>query len=440
MNGKQGLAAALPVQQMSNDRRKLEILLRISKSLGQEVQLDPLLKLIVAEVTVAMQAERTTLFLVNRRKPDELLSRVAEELVSQEIRVPFGFGIAGTTAQTREIINIVDAYNDSRFNPAFDKTSGFRTRSVLSAPILNQTNQLVGVVQVLNKKGGEAFTEEDERFLDAISVHLGIALERAEMVEAYLQSQIVRKSLELAKEIQMGLIPKNFPALPEFRELEIYARIIPAFEVGGDFYDFFPLDADRVCFIIGDVSGKGVPAALFMAMARTAFKMSAIASPHSLSLAMSRVNQFLCESNPRQMFVTAFAGILDRHTGRVVYTDAGHEPPCVLGASGKVSRVVDKVGGTVLGLLPDEAYPSGTIELDPGDALVLYTDGVSEAMNPDLELFGSQAVQTALGRVGQPARSETIIQVLLDDVELFVGNAKQSDDITTLVIKYLGRP
>ncbi|MGA9883716.1 MAG: GAF domain-containing SpoIIE family protein phosphatase [Candidatus Acidiferrales bacterium] len=437
MDRKQALAVA-PAQETSDERRKLEILLRISKSLGQEIQLDPLLKLIVAEVTAAMQAERTTLFLVNREKPNELLSRVAEELDSQKIRVPFGFGIAGTTAQTREIINIADAYNDTRFNSAFDKSSGFRTRSVLSMPILNQTNQLVGVVQVLNKKSGGAFTGEDERFLDAISVHLGIALDRAEMVEAYLQSEIVRKSLELAKEIQMGLIPKDFSVLPEFGEFEIFARIVPAFEVGGDFYDFFPLDAERVCFIIGDVSGKGVPAALFMAMVRTAFKMSAIASPQSVSVAMSRVNQFLCESNPRQMFVTAFAGILDRHTGRVVYTDAGHEPPCVLGASGKVARLVDKVGGTVLGLLPDETYPGGTIDLDPGDALVLYTDGVSEAMNSSLELFGAEAIQVALGRVRQPARSETIIQMLLDDVSLFVGNAKQSDDITTLVIKYLG--
>jgi phosphoserine phosphatase RsbU/P len=426
-----------PSPEMSDEHRLLQILFRISKSLGHEIQLDPLLKLIVAEVTAAMQAERSSLLLVDRRKPDELVSRVAEGLVSQEIRIRFGIGIAGTTAQTRQTINISDAYNDRRFYPAFDKASGFRTRSILSAPILNQSNHLIGVVQVLNKKDG-AFTREDEQFLEAISVVLGIALERAEMVEAYLQSQIVTKSLELAREIQMGLVPKDFPALPEFKEIDIYATMIPALEVGGDFYDFFPLDFDRICFIIGDVSDKGFPAALFMAMTRTAFRMSAIASSESIALTMTRVNQFLWESNPQQMFVTAFAGILDLRTGRIDYADAGHEPPFILQASGTVLKV-NKVGGIVLGFMPGQEFPGGTLQLNPGDALVLYTDGVTEAMNVGHQLFGAQAIETTLSRAGQTPASERIIKVLLEDMRVFVGEAQQSDDITMLVIKYLGQ-
>jgi phosphoserine phosphatase RsbU/P len=426
-----------PAPEVSDEHRLLQIVFRISKSLGHEIQLDPLLKLIVAEVTAAMQAERSTLLLVDRRKPDELVSRVAEGLVSQEIRIRFGIGIAGTTAQTRQTINISDAYNDRRFNPAFDKTSGFRTRSILSAPILNQSNHLIGVVQVLNKKGG-AFTREDEQFLEAISVVLGIALERAAMVEAYLQSQIVTKSLELAREIQMGLVPKDFPALPEFKEIDIYATMIPALEVGGDLYDFFPLDFDRICFIIGDVSDKGFPAALFMAMTRTAFRMSAIASSESIALTMTRVNQFLWESNPQQMFVTALAGILDLRTGRVDYADAGHEPPFILQASGTVLKV-NKVGGIVLGFMPGQEFPGGTLQLNPGDALVLYTDGVTEAMNVGHQLFGAQAIEKTLSRAEQTAASERIIKVLLEDMRVFVGEAQQSDDITMLVIKYLGR-
>jgi len=427
-----------PAPEVSDEHRMFQILLRIAKSLGHEIKLDPLLKLIVAEVTAAMQAERSTLLLVDRRKPDELVSRVAEGLVSQEIRIRFGIGIAGATAQTRQTINISDAYNDRRFNPAFDKSSGFRTRSILSTPILNQCNHLIGVVQVLNKIGGGAFTREDEQFLESISVVLGIALERAEMVEAYLQSRIVTKSLELAKEIQMGLVPKDFPALPEFKEIDIYATMIPALEVGGDFYDFFPLDFDRICFIIGDVSDKGFPAALFMAMTRTAFRMSAIASSESIALTMTRVNQFLWESNPQQMFVTAFAGILDLRTGRVDYADAGHEPPFILQASGTVLKV-KKVGGIVLGFMPGQEFPGGTLQLNPGDALVLYTDGVTEAMNVGHELFGAQAIEETLSRAGQTAASERIIKVLLEDMRVFVGEAHQSDDITMLVIKYLGR-
>jgi phosphoserine phosphatase RsbU/P len=427
-----------PAPETSDEHRLLQILFRISKSLGHEIQLDPLLKLIVAEVTAAMQAERSTLFVIDRRKPDELVSRVAEGLVSQEIRIRFGIGIAGATAQTRQTINISDAYNDPRFNPTFDKLSGFRTQSILSTPILSQSDHLIGVVQVLNKKGGGAFTREDEQFLESISVVLGIALERAEMVEAYLRSQIVTKSLELATEIQMGLVPKDFPALPEFKEIDIYATMIPALEVGGDFYDFFPLDFDRICFIIGDVSDKGFPAALFMAMTRTAFRMSAIASSESIALTMTRVNQFLWESNPQQMFVTAFGGILDLRTGRVDYADAGHEPPFILQASGTVLKV-NKVGGIVLGFMPGQEFPGGTLQLNPGDALVLYTDGVTEAMNVGHQLFGAQAIEQTLSRAGQTPASERIIKVLLEDMRVFVGEAHQSDDITMLVIKYLGR-
>jgi serine phosphatase RsbU (regulator of sigma subunit)/anti-sigma regulatory factor (Ser/Thr protein kinase) len=430
-------AKPAPSQEMSDEHRKFQNLLRISKSLGREIQLDSLLKLIVAEVTAAMQADRSTLLLVDRKNPDELVSRVAEGLVSKEIRIHFGAGIAGTTAKTRQTINIPDAYVDPRFNPTFDKSSGFRTRSVLSTPILTQSNRLIGVVQVLNKKGCRSFSKEDEEFLDAISVHLGIALERAEMVEAYLQSQIVAKSLELAREIQMGLVPKDFPALPQFKEIDIYATMIPALEVGGDFYDFFPLCNDRICFIIGDVSGKGIPAALFMAMARTAFKVSAITSPESIGLTMARVNQFLCESNPQQMFVTAFAGILDLRTGRVDYADAGHEPPFIVQPSGAV-LTVNKVGGLVLGFLPGEEFRVGTLQLHPADALVLYTDGATEAMNVGHELFGVEAIEKALSRAGKAAASERIIKTLLESVRVFVGEAEQSDDITMLVVKYLG--
>jgi len=420
-----------------DEHRQLEILLRITKSLGQEIQLDPLLKLIVAEVTGAMQAERSSLLLVDRKKPDELVSRIAEG--SQEIRIRFGVGISGTCAQSRQTINIPDAYKDSRFNPAFDKSSGFRTRSILTTPIIDKSsNRLIGVVQVLNKKGPGAFTEDDEKFLDAICVHLGIALQRAEMVEAYLESQIVAKSLELAKEIQLGLVPKDFPAPPEFQDLDIYAAMIPALEVGGDLYDFFFLDKDRLCFIIGDVSDKGVPAALFMAMTRTAFRMSAMAAPDSIARTLTRVNQFLCESNPQQMFVTAFAGILDLKTGRVDYSDAGHEPPFILRPSGDVLKVF-KVGGIVLGFLPDYEYGGGNLQLEPGDALVLYTDGVTEAMNMEHALFGADAIETTLAKQGSGVGSQKIIKLLLDDMSVFVGEARQSDDITALVLHYIGR-
>jgi sigma-B regulation protein RsbU (phosphoserine phosphatase) len=300
----------------------------------------------------------------------------------------------------------------------------------------------MGILYADNLESADAFSATDFRTFTTIAAQAGLALftaiTRGELAERDMQAQIVAASLELARDIQMGLVPKDFPALPEFKEVEIFATMVPALEVGGDLYDFFPLDKDRICFIIGDVSGKGIPAALFMAIARTAFKISAIALPESIALTMSRVNEFLCDSNPQQMFVTAFAGILDLRTGRVDYADAGHEPPFILQADGTV-RAVSKVGGIALGFVPDHKFRGGTLQLNPGDALLLYTDGVTEAMNTNRELLGAEAIETSLSRAGRGAGSEKIIRAVLEDLRAFVGGAHQSDDVTMLAIRYFGR-
>ncbi|HTV54324.1 MAG TPA: SpoIIE family protein phosphatase [Terriglobia bacterium] len=420
---------------LSDEHRKLRILLNISRSLGQEIKLDRLLTLIVGEVTSAMDAERTSLLLYDSRS-GELCSKVAEGMSTREIRVPLGSGIAGATAQSRKIINIPDAYADSRFNPSYDKASGFRTRSILSAPIINQSARLIGVVQVLNKINQPAFTTQDEHFLEAICIHLGIALERAEMVEAYLQGQILKQSLQLAREIQMGLVPKEFPAFPQIPRIDIFALLEPAQDVGGDLYDYFLLDGNRICFIIGDVSDKGVPAALFMAMVRTAFRMAAIGAGEPIGTILQKLNAFLCESNQSQMFVTVFAGVLDLRTGTIEYADGGHEPPFIVRQNGGAT-MIQKVGGLALGFVPEYQFRCGRIQLDSGDSLVLYTDGITEAMNSGHELFGAERIRETLDRVASGIMAQALTKTLLGGVAAFTAGAQQSDDITLLVIRYL---
>jgi phosphoserine phosphatase RsbU/P len=420
---------------LSDEHRKLRILLNISRSLGQEIKLDRLLTLIVAEVTSAMDAERTSLLLYDSQS-GELWSKVAEGMSTREIRMPLGSGIAGATAQTRTIINIPDAYADGRFNPSYDKASGFRTRSILSAPIINQNGRLIGVVQVLNKINQPAFTKQDEHFLEAICIHLGIALERAEMVEAYLQGQMLKQSLQLAREIQMGLVPKEFPAFPQIPKIDIFASLEPAQDVGGDLYDYFLLDGNRICFVIGDVSDKGVPAALFMAMVRTAFRMAALGSNEPIDSVLQKLNVFLCESNQSQMFVTVFAGVLDLRTGSIEYADGGHEPPYVVRRFGGAA-MIEKVGGLALGFVPDYRFQCGRIQLEAGDSLVLYTDGITEAMNSNHDLFGAPRIQETLDRCASGITAQVLTKTLLGGVTAFTAGAQQSDDITLLVIRYV---
>lgn len=421
---------------LSDEHRKLRILLSISRSLGQEIQLDRLLTLIVSEVTSAMEAERSSLLLYDPVS-NELISKVAEGMSTREIRVPLGVGVAGATARSQHTINIPDAYLDDRFNPSYDKASGFRTHSILSAPIIGQNGKLIGVAQVLNKVNRHPFTSDDERFLEAICVHLGIALERAEMVEAYLQGQLLKKSLQLAREIQMGLVPKEFPAFPHIPEIDIFAALEPALDVGGDLYDYFELDRNRICFIIGDVSDKGVPAALFMAMVRTAFRMAALAANEGIEPIMRKLNDFLCASNHSQMFVTVLAGILDLRTGKIEYADGGHEPPYIVPARGP-AVMIEKVGGIALGFIPEYQFHCGEIQLQPGDSLILYTDGITEAMNSTRHLFSAERIQETLDDRTPGVDATQLTKTILDGVASFVSGATQNDDITLLVIRYVG--
>jgi len=424
------------VAQVSENKRRLEILLDISGALSEHIHLDQLLSVMIAKVTEAMEAERTSLFLYDARS-NELYSKVAEGMDSNEIRFPITAGIAGLTARMRSPVNVPDAYKDPRFNPAFDHKTRFITKAILSVPIIDQDNQLLAVVQVLNKRGGGTFSPDDEAFLQAICVHLGLALERARLVESYVEGQRLQQALQLARDIQIGLLPKKFPAFPDIQAIDIFAQTIPALEVGGDFYDFFLLDGDRLCFIIGDVSDKGVPAALFMAVARTAFKISAMATPDSICSTLAAVNRFLVESNESQMFVTAFAGILDLRTGSIQCGDAGHEPPFVLRGRGQV-EMMQKKPTMALGVLGDYVFQDTMIQLHGGDSLVLYTDGVNEAKNLSGQMFKTPTIEETLLPLSNGEFAQKVSNALLQRVTDFVGGAPQSDDITVMVLRYCG--
>jgi sigma-B regulation protein RsbU (phosphoserine phosphatase) len=240
--------------------------------------------------------------------------------------------------------------------------------------------------------------------------------------------------LRLARDIQMGFLPRSLPPFRNDDKVDLFAFIKPTYDVGGDFYSFSALDDERLFFAIGDVADKGIPAALFMARALTAIDISIVASP-SLTDAISAVNRTLCSNNNSQMFATALAAVLDTSTGVVEYVDAGHEPPVIISADGR-ARVVEKHSGLALGFMPGYAYAAGRIELEPGDALVFYTDGFSEAMNSERELFGLERMVAALAN-SQRDTVEHLGHGLLGAVHRFVGDAPQSDDLTLLVVRYV---
>jgi len=208
--------------------------------------------------------------------------------------------------------------------------------------------------------------------------------------------------------------------------------------VGGDLFDFFLLDEHRLFFLIGDVSDKGVPAALFMAVTKTLFAVEAQRDSASVGRIMERVNKALCENNPEGMFVTVFAGILDLRNGEITCSDGGHELPFALRRSGSVEMIEKKNGGLVLGFFADSIYQEDVIRLLPGEGLVIYTDGVTEAMNAKHEMFTATRLNDALVPVCREGSAHAIIDSVISSVKAFVGGHPQSDDITLLVLRWRG--
>ena len=246
----------------------------------------------------------------------------------------------------------------------------------------------------------------------------------------------VQQELDVAAKIQRSILPSVFPPYPDRKDFEIHAKMIPARAVGGDFYDFFLIDATRLGFVIGDVAGKGVPASIMMAVSRTLVKATAL---QGLSAAecLHQVNQLLCADYSAGLFVTLVYGILNTATGEVDYCIAGHQPPYLIPVNGPI-ETVPHPGGLVLGVSAQGEYHDGRVLLEPGDGLFLYTDGVSEAMNVERELFSEKRIEKVL----QKYRAEPInrlVKAVVAEVRAFNEEAPQTDDIAMLSLRYLGR-
>lgn len=415
---------------------RLQSLLDVSMALATQVDLDSLLQVILDQARSVMEAERSTLYVYDAGQ-DALLSRVSEGAAAQGlvIRVPLGTGIAGHVGATRELVNIPDAYADPRFNPEIDRRGGFRTRSILTAPLLSHHGRLMGVIQLLNKRTGLPFSAEDEVLVRAFASHAGVALERARLVEEALEKQRIEEGLRLAHDIQMGMLPRSFPASPV---LEIDAALAPAKTVGGDFYDVLAgtgAHAGRIWFAVGDVSGKGIGAALFMAVTRTMFRAAAGAGAPDPGAVLAQVNDELARDNERAMFVTVFAGLYDPATGVLEYANGGHNPPYVLRASGAL-ETLPNAASPALAVIEGLPFANAEVRLGPGDALFAYTDGVNEAQNPRGELYGTPRLEAWLrAESGRPVPE--LVKSLIAEIDRFEEGAAPADDITVLAFRRL---
>jgi hypothetical protein len=331
---------------------------------------------------------------------------------------------------------IAEIVNDCAADPrALDSERCLR--SLICAP-LRAKQRTVGVIALANTLGAP-YTAADLKLLNTIALQSAAAIENSllcsEMVVAArdrAQLAALHKELDTARTIQHLLVPRTFPPFPDRRDFDIHAQMTSARAVGGDFFDFFLMGEDRLGLVIGDVSGKGIPAALYMAVARTQIKTTALQGVRPEECLLN-VNRVLVRENVGDLFATCFYGILNTRTGEFCYCSAGHNPPYLLRASGAVENV-SEVGGIPLGMFDNMGYEGSCAHLEPGDALFLYTDGVPEANDAVGDEFTYERLTASL-RDNVSLGCRDMIDHLTRDVLAFTAGAPQSDDITMLCIR-----
>jgi serine phosphatase RsbU (regulator of sigma subunit)/anti-sigma regulatory factor (Ser/Thr protein kinase) len=408
--------------------RELQAMLSISRAMTTGIQIDQLLERIINTLVNVIETERGTIFLIDESRK-ELYSRVAMQDRDQphEIRMPLNEGIAGQVATSGKLRNVDDVYSEPQFNPIVDQVTGFTTRNMLAAPIINSQNKIIGVVQLLNKHD-DHFTSRDERLLSALAAQAGINIENARLHEQELQQRLFETELATARSIQTGFLPDVVPEHPGW---EITHYWLPMREIGGDFYDFRMVPDGRLAIAIADVSGKGIPAAMFMAYCVTLirFAMRLELGPAEL---FANVNRLMLEDQRSRVFATAFVGYLDLDSAAFQYASAGHNPPLLYRArTGTCEELT--APGVAMGVFEEAAYGQRVVKLEVNDVLVLYTDGITEVVNQHDEEFGEQRLQDLIA--AHAGLSVQQLKAIIVETIADFGDQRGNDDETLIILK-----
>jgi sigma-B regulation protein RsbU (phosphoserine phosphatase) len=406
------------------EMERLRKLVEASKLINSSIDADRLFASILTVARNELHVDRGTLYFVDE-ETHEIWTKIAGEL-SGEIRLPIGKGLAGTVAETGQPVILHDAYGDPRFDRTSDQRTGYRTRSMLCVPIKNRGQRVVGVLQLLNKTNG-TFGARDLDFLNGISDHMAIAMENATLHLELLEKQRMEQELALGREIQGRL----FPATPcGVTGTELAALSLPCYEVGGDYYDFIELPDGDLGLAIGDVSGKGVAAALIMSSLQAALRVAAPLED-DLPRLVRRLNSLVYRNTHARKYVTFFFARYTPSTGALRYVNAGHNPAFVAGNGEPIELWAT---GKPIGIMPDCTYEEGAIDLSPGSTLFLYTDGLNEAENPDDEEFGMDRLRE-LVVTQRDADIRDIPNNVLEAVTAFERGTRPTDDKTIVVVR-----
>jgi sigma-B regulation protein RsbU (phosphoserine phosphatase) len=418
-----------------NDRLKnaveeLSIINDISTAINSTLSLEKIIELIVQKCIKHLKVEQGTVTLLENGGMDNQFRTIMRQADQSSGYMPFHLDtqITGWMLKNKKPLIIDDLDGDDRFRTLESEENPIRT--LLSVPLILK-GRILGSLNVFNKRGGQKFSETDKRLLCIISTQSAQVIENARLYEEEQSLMRIQEEMKIAYNIQMGLLPKGAPMIDGF---DVAGKSIPAKSVGGDYFDLIRLGDGRLFFCLGDISGKGMPAALLMSnmLATLRGQNLDITTPGSI---LNHSNEHMFRNTDPERFSTLFLGILDPGSAVLTYSNAGHNLPFIIRRSGATERL--ETGNIVLGAIDKVIYTEDSASLDPGDTLLVFSDGISEAINPDEEEFGEDPLP-GLVLANMDASAMSLIDTIISKVVSHAGKAPQRDDMTMVVIRRIG--
>lgn len=419
---------------MSGSGIKFDNLKKVLAVNGQlNSTLDPgeLLEIIMKTAAEVMEAQVVSLLLLDPATRDLVFHVALGEKggeLKEKFRVKRGEGIAGTVAESGKSLIVNDVSKDPRFAKRFDASTGFVTKSILCVPMCAR-EKLIGVLQAINHLDGADFTQEECDLFEVFADQAAIAIENARLHTEILKQERAKQDLKIAHEIQQSI-------LPDLAQIgygvDVAARSLPARDVGGDFYDVIAIDSNQIGILIGDVSGKGVPAALYMVRALSEFRFLApkVDTPAEL---IAQLNKSLSINSPFGMFVTLLYMVVDLSIKKMTFVSAGHHPILRYhSAQGKIESL-SNAGGPPVGLSETSHYQQTLVPIASGDVLVVYTDGVTEGRSRTKEEYSLKRLEQCIMRGADSASAYT--KMILEDLNRFTQDTEPHDDVTVLAVR-----
>lgn len=406
---------------------ELKILNEISSAISSTMELGKIESLIVNKCIKHFNVEQAAVMMLQEDAKDHPFQTMIREVDSSAAQVPYRLDaqLTGWMLKNRMPILVNDLESDHRFHGlSHDCTS---IRSLLCVPLFFK-GKMTGLIACFNKKNHQGFTNDDQRLLSILSGQSAQVIENARLHEQEQMLIRMQEEHRLAADIQTRLLPKSAPVLEGY---DIAGVTYPAKIVGGDYFDFIPVDASRLAFCVGDISGKGIPAALLMSNLQATIRAETVQTAYPCQC-LNRSNRLLYRNTEADKFATLFYGILNFVKHSIVYSNAGHNRPFLVRKSGGMIELGN--AGIALSLIEQFEYPEDTINIERGDMLVIYSDGITEAINESNEEYGEERFRE-LACSFREKSANNMVDEIVKEVSLFTGTQPQFDDITLMIIK-----